>query len=349
MVFYAGALLFRQNPADLYDITLQASAQKSATGLEISSRDIDFLPFPYPAIVALAFVPFTFLNYHAAYFLMMLFNFLLIGISMWLLSTRLSLGKYQNRILVLCAFASLSVYSVLVQGQLSFLIFLLCVLLVTDLRDGRERAGIWAGLLAFKPIVIPVWLFWLAVRKRWRALAYAISIVVAIALISFLLVGLEGTLGYIQLLRRLLRGDFLAAHPTKMATLKGLTSFFKLHDFVWIGAVAAVLTGVWKIRASNDWQYCAVIVASILIAPYMHLQELVLLLIPVALILGRSGKNPSAGLRWSLFGLMLWQSLIQFKIGSLDGNSWPMMSLTMGCLFIFFLYLGARTGQPLSK
>src|SRR5262245_54440136 len=117
MMFYGSAVLLKESPAELYDISRQAAAQRAATGLEIAGSDIDFLPYPYPAVVALLFTPFTVLQYKTAYVLMLLINFALLGSSIWLLSARLNLDRAANEILVLCATASISVYATLLQGQ----------------------------------------------------------------------------------------------------------------------------------------------------------------------------------------------------------------------------------------
>ena len=143
MIFYGAAKVMRHSPADLYDQRKEAAAQKAATGLEISSEDRDFLPYAYPAIVALLFVPFTVLSYKTAYFLMLIINFLLLGITLWILSDRLKLCGHNEKIFVLSATAFLPVYAVFLNGQLSFLLLLFSSLTITNLRAGRMvRAGI---------------------------------------------------------------------------------------------------------------------------------------------------------------------------------------------------------------
>jgi len=67
MMFYGSALLLQQSPEELSDQEQQGTYQKAATGLDISGNDIDFLPYPYPALVAFAFLPLTLLTYKSAY------------------------------------------------------------------------------------------------------------------------------------------------------------------------------------------------------------------------------------------------------------------------------------------
>ena len=353
MAFYASALLFRESPKDLYNVVKEAAAESKATGLQISTNDLDFLPFPYPAIVAVAFVPFTLFAYHTAYFAVMFLNLILIGVDLWLLSNQFQLGAYQNKILVLCAFALLPVYACLLHGQVSFVILLLCILAVSDLRQKRDRAGLWVGLLAFKPTVIPVWLFWLVVRRRWRALLYALTVSGGMAILSVLLAGIEGTVGYIRLLQRMLQGNFLVALPQDMPTLRSLTHYFGLPFFVWAIAVSSVLLALWMTRSSTDWEYCSVVFGCFLIAPHLQLQEMVLLLIPITIALSIFRDNYSAFFRWSLLGVVLWVCLVRGLTGGTNGNHWPLMPATTIVLFIWCLYMGNRvqhlgTGRPSS-
>ena len=273
MMFYGTALLVRESPHQLYDVDRQGEAQTTATGLEMSPTDLDFLPYPYPAVVALAFVPFTFFTYKTAYWLLLLMNLIVLGSAVWLLSARLNLDRASNQVLVLCTTASISVYATLLQGQVSFVAFLFVVLVLTNLRTGHDtRAGAWAGCLAFKPTLLPIWLFWFAMRRRWSALAGAVAVAGAMALISIFVVGLDGTLAYSNLSRRLIRGDFHTVLPSDMPTLRALTYFFGLSDSVWLAAVAVLLVAMSRMKASKDWEYGTVTVASILCAAHVHPQ-----------------------------------------------------------------------------
>ncbi len=345
MAFYASALLFRESPKDLYNVAEQAAAESKATGLNISTDDPDFLPYPYPAIVAVTFVPFTLFRYHTAYFAMMLLNLILIGLSLWLLSNQFQLGAYQNKILVLSAFALLPVYACLLHGQVSFVILLLCILAVSDLRQRRDRAGLWVGLMAFKPTVIPVWIFWFIVRRRWRALLYALTASGCLAVLSVSLAGIKGSIGYIRLLQRMLNGNFQVALPYDMPTLRSLTHYFGLPMFVWAIAVSCVLLALWMTRSSTDWEYCSVVLGCFLVAPHLQLQEMVLLLIPITIILSTFRDNHSAVFRLSLLGAVLWVCLVRGLTGGNNGNHWPLMPATTIVLFIWCLYMGNRVPQ----
>jgi hypothetical protein len=342
MMFYGGALLVKTSPSELYDVEKQGAAQKAATGLNMAAGEPDFLPYPYPAIVALLFVPFTVVPYKTAYAVMMMINFVLLGTSIWLLSARLNLNRPATETLVLCTTACISVYATFLQGQVSFVALLLFVFVVTNLRTGNEgRAGLWAGFLAFKPTLIPFWLFWFAVRRRWRALAGAIASSSMLAAVSVLVSGIDGTRGYLRISQGMARGDWILVLPNDMPTLKAFLHFFGLPDAVWVVSVAILLLIVWRSRPSQDREYCVVIIGTILGTPHMHPQELVLLLIVVALMLAEKEKI-SSRVTWAFVAFILWQAIVRFLFGGSTGNHWPVMPITLVVLLAYLVRRPSR-------
>jgi glycosyl transferase family 87 len=340
MIFYGAAVIAKTDPSQLYDVDRQGAAQKAATGLEISGRDIDFLPYPYPPILAFAMVPFTFVGYKTAYALMIILNLALLGICVWLLSSRLKLDREANQVLVLCTAASISVYATLVEGQVSFLSLLFYILVVTNLRAGNDaRAGTWAGFLVFKPTLLPVWLYWFAIRQRWRAFGCAVAVSAAMLLASTLAVGRDGILGYLKLSHQMM-ADIPGAHPDDMPILRAVTYFFGLSDSVWLVTAAILLLVLWKAKLPKDWEYCIVIMASILAAPYVQPQDTAVLLIVLALILLHT--TPSWVTTWGLMAFTLWHAIARLVFAGNSGNHWPVMPPTFIFLAAYLWYRGSR-------
>jgi hypothetical protein len=220
-------------------------------------------------------------------------------------------------------------------------------LIITNLREANDsRAGIWAGFLAFKVQLLPVWLVWFVIRRRWKAFGYALAVAGAIAAVSVLLVGVGGSMSYLNLSREIMAGRFYSALPNDMPNLRGLTYFFGLGDAVWFAATAGVLLSLYRIPKSSNWEYCTIVIAAILAAPYIQMSESVLLLIVVALILAQQGEQISVWMRWCLFALMLWQSVARWLFAGPGGNHWPVMPLTFIGLFFYVAYRACRRDEP---
>jgi hypothetical protein len=345
MAFYASGALIRESASHLYDLDRQARAEQAATGLEISRTDPDFLPFAYPAVVALLFAPFTVFSYKTAYFILMALNVSLLSVTLALLADRLGLDREKSKVLVLCAAAFAPVYSVLMQGQLSFLVLLLYVLIIANLRSGNVgRAGVWGGLLAFKPTLLPVLFFWFGIRRYWRALGSAALIASGMAVLSILLVGVEGTTRILSVSSEVARGDLI--RPRDNFNIMAITQFFGLGDSAWLIASIAVVAALAFSRlkeSAGDWAYCALILAAILSAPHLKVYELDLALIVAGIVLMR--LDPTPAVRWFLFLSMMLPTAYLAYSGRQVMSPWPVIPVLVLLLFIFFLGFNRRIGR----
>src|SRR5262249_12666634 len=90
-MFYASGLLLRDSPAELYDAEKQAGAESLATGVDIRTDSPAFTPFGYPPVTALLFVPFTWLKYKTAYYLLAAVNAIAFAAALHILAARLRL------------------------------------------------------------------------------------------------------------------------------------------------------------------------------------------------------------------------------------------------------------------
>jgi hypothetical protein len=353
MILYGAGLVMRQAPGSLYDQQQEAAAQSAATGLEIAVDDPDFLPYSYPATTALAMTPLTLLSYRTAYGVVMFINFVLLGITIALLCSHLKIDSRESNVLVLGAAAFLPVYGVFVHGQITFLLLLLYTLVIVDLREEKfERAGLWCGLTALKPTLLPVFLLWLAVRRRWRTFGWAVTIAGAMALASVLLVGMNGTWAYMDQAGKLARGEIHTAPLTAMYNLNAIVHFFDGGSAAWVLASIAVLglvlvTGRWD--SANDWSYCALISGSILLAPYVLINELNAMLIVVALIAARSNRKAPALWRWTLLLLMLVPTACFAAFGTAGASVVALMLLGFFGVFIFCGFRESRQWSAIAS
>ena len=338
-MFYASAQLVRESPTHLYDPQWQAESQAKATGLDIRLDTPNFTPFGYPPITAVLYVPFTWFKHRTAYFLMVFVNAIILAVILWLLSTRFKLRPYAALSLVLCATALLPTYVALLQGQVSFVVLLFFALMITNLADGRpQRAGVWAGLIVVKPTLLLVSLFWLAARKQWRSLAYALTVCLILALGSIALIGTAGIPAYREISERSLHGDFPIFREVQMTGMQNLRAVFAFLGFgtvVWLAAIGMVLAALALIRKQDHGRspdLCALILATILVTPHIFVQDLDLLLIVVALTLHEREDTNLPALRWLLLAAML--PPFVYYTGM---TSWPIVPIVLAGIFCFFV------------
>jgi hypothetical protein len=349
MILYGAGLVMRHSPASLYDQQQEGAAQRAATGLDISANDPDFLPYAYPAVVALSFLPLTFVPYRAAYLGVMLLNFILLGITLRLLSRRLKLDASESNALVLSATAFLPVYAVFVHGQITFILLLLYAMVITDLREGRtDRAGWLCGLTAFKPTLLPVFLLWFAVRRCWRALCWAVAVAGVLALISILLVGVNGSAAYVAQASKLAEGQVRTAPLSAMYNLNAITHFLSAGRVALIAGTVAVLALVVLRKRSNptnDWDYCALICGSMLVAPYLLINELNTLLIVVAVVLARCRGSLGGVWRWLILLSMLLPTACFAFFGNAGSAIVAFVLLALFCIFTVLSFRDSRQGS----
>jgi hypothetical protein len=334
LAFYAAGTLLREDPAHLYDQDRQAQVQARAFGERIEPDLPGFMPFVYPAAVALLFVPLSWLPYSYAFIAMLAANVLLWGLALNLLVTRFGLSLEAGRLLVLCSAVSFPVILTLANGQVSFLAFLIMALVVADIRKGNPRAGIWAGFLAFKPTLAPVLAIWFLARKNWRALGYAAAAGIAVLVVSLVLVGNRAIPDLWNMSSRIATEQYASANVFRMPNIRALVAFLG-YGYVATALVSLLVLIVLlaQSRETSDASCAALILATILLASHIHFQDLTLLWIIVAMILS-DGRKITAAWRWGLFSGSLVSTAAVFRLTA--ATPVPVLSLTLLLLFLWF-------------
>src|SRR5438093_1561642 len=344
--FCTGGQLFWQDRTHLYDLERQLAVETSILAPHPLPR---VLPYNYPPFFTLLLVPLAWLPFSLVYATATVLNLLCLALTLRLLIRRLELGSDQTFWLLLIAFCARPVYMTLLQGQVSFLVLLLLTLYVFDLQEGREvRTGVWAGLLLFKPQLLLLPLLILAWRRCWQGLLALMVVVTALSLLSLLLVGMEGLQQHVLLMRQMATaGGTLGVHPWAMHNLRALAHFSlpRPWDSVgwWGSSALLVLATLWVQRPSlaedqsSTWRWSATVVALLLFAPHLNSHDLVLLLLPCALILRTYEGNTPLPLAAALVGL----SVLPFLTATLWTMTqvyWPVMPVALIALFLVCLW-----------
>lgn len=204
-----------------------------------------------------------------------------------------------------------------ITGQAGFLIAALFIAGMTLLPKRPLLGGILLGLMVVKPqlgIVLP---FALAAGSQWRAFAGA-----ALSAAGFLLLGLLafGWQSYVAWLGNAhlysaVVADGLAGWQ-RMASVYAALRFDGLGAGpAWIAqgvvAVAAVGATILIWRRTTDWgaRASALAAATMLASPYLFTYDMLLLIVPLAWLVGRGRQLWLLGLCWALMALGLMQAL----------------------------------------
>jgi hypothetical protein len=245
---------------------------------------------------------------------MTLVNLVLLIAAVKILIRKIELNRQQANWLILATFCNYGVHYALLEAQTSFIALLLLVLYVTSLNaPAQDRAGIWSGLMFFKPQLAFVPVLLLLVKRSWGALGLALVVLAFSGLVSLVAVGFDGIEGYLAVSARAAAGeDYLHIQPERMHNLRALTYFFfaaSWRDYIWWGATLAVIALVVIRSGANAGQvisvrqWISILVAMILISPHLHDHDLTLLIVPSALFLKWAGDDVPAAAALALIGL----------------------------------------------
>ena len=260
----AGQVGVQDGWSHIYDQALVAVEQSRL------SPDQRVQPFLSPPTVAFITAPLTPLPYKTAYVVWAAFLFF--GLAAALVWASVSTG-WSRWIAVVGALGPWWVMHAINVGQVAPLV---AAGTVVAWRFARDRRDVYAGLamvaILLKPntaILVP---FALLCAWRWRAFATWVGATLAVATVVLLSVGLDGTLAYITQLRGHLPSGADSLTLQRALGVPGLTA-----AVLRVLIVGAVLAASFRLRQSPGLVVPLAIVGSLVIAPYLHGSDLVML------------------------------------------------------------------------
>lgn len=326
--YYAAATVgLQQGWGHIYDQALIAAVQKQLVSTEVSQ------PFLSPPTVAWLVAPLTLLPYWAGVWLWTVFT---LGSFAAVLAWSGASRGIIRWIAVLATLAPWWVMHAVSLGQVVPLVAAGVVVGWRLLRDDRDiAAGIALSLIFLKPntaVLVPLALL---VAGRYRAFASWLAVGGALAVIAFLLMGVQGISSYVNELRAPLPSgaDALTLHGAM--ELSGVTAF-ALRLFI----VGAVLATAFKLRSSPGMVVPLAVVGSLLTSPYLHASDLCLLSAAAWIVWE---ERPATAWRvalpavWVVASPYLW-----YTTHSPGLNRWPWIEL------IFLAALGLMAWRPLT-
>jgi hypothetical protein len=312
---YTGATLMWSDPTSLYDLEKQRLVQEAID----PTRGSWVLPFFYPPFFAVILVPIGLLSFANAFLTMTVINIILLIVALRLLIINLGLASEQRNWLLLGTFCNYGVHYALLEGQTSFLALLLLVLYVSTLcTETANQAGVWSGLLAFKPQLMVIPSIVLVVRRKWAAVRFATLVIASLALITLAAVGFDGINAYLTASWRALLGDaniviLVPEQPQRMHNLRALSSFIFVSpwsDYTWVVSSCAVIGLLvaklhWRNGAGpvSPGEWMSILSALILVTPHLHDHDLTLLIVLSAFLLKRVGRPVNPWIALASIGL----------------------------------------------
>jgi len=348
----AGRMVLDGNAGQLYDLDAVQSYQAGATGQP--SDVVRLLPYFNPpfaagALSGLAVLP---LEVSAVVFTGLSLAALGSGLRILLsrLNTRLEVVAWTLGVL-----SSMPLYYTLLHGQFSFLLFFLFVAVYVLLKRGSDGlAGATLALLLLKPPLVLLPLLVLALNRRMEALRGFLTCATGLVVASLLVGGPSSLIAYPELLATATTWDDEAG--ILIWAMFGWNAFFEaltgptgflipmlLAGAASIGTLVLCLRawkGPWNAQSPDfDVRYSMLVLGVLLTSPHLYGQDLIMGVIPAALLYGASRGDRDRLVIVALV-LAIW-AIMRVHVHLLDATG-----LNFVTLLIFAIFLVARARLP---
>jgi hypothetical protein len=296
--FYAaGSISNQYGMENVYNLDLEQKFQEAVTGDAISRKDL--LSYNHPPILLPILALFSRLQYQAAYSLYCLFLFTLTGISLISINKILRIKNWSTPAIRFTLIASLMfepLFISVLKGQDSALLLLGLVIWFTGfIKDDDRQAGLGLALTIIRPQISLFLAIPFLFRRRkgfgWYFLGAGLLVIY-----SYLLVGKQGFLDYLALLKLSSVGQDYGLNLSAMFNLTGIivrffpgTETSALLGYLKWGFFGLALLGmiiIWiKSTEIRLPQIVLLVISSLFFSPHMHYHDLAALLIPLIAML----------------------------------------------------------------
>jgi alpha-1,2-mannosyltransferase len=286
--YVSGSLTLHGRADQLYDISAHVEELHRRIGTQATVTP----PLPnYGPQVAAVFVPLAALPFPVSLAVFTLLSVCSYAAAVFLLlRSNPPLQRYRHVVGILAvAYPAFAV--TLRYGQLSTFTLLLTSLTAWSLyRDRAFAAGLWFGLLAFKPPLLPVVVLAAIIARQWR-FVLGVCAVAAGQMILALAVGGGETMGrYIQVLRTLAATpDLVILFPETSHSVRGFLRLLgvpaapsSVASAITLVLAAAAGGVAWRRTTQRVWMFGWLILATVLASPHLLTYDLLLLAVPAA-------------------------------------------------------------------
>jgi len=352
LAFYTAArLLAGPHPLQLYDVSAQQALEQSL----VVHSNVAFQPFAYPPLLAMVLRPLAFQPYQTAFYVYVAATLLVLGTSLWTLRVHLpalcgSLSGFATTVLLVAGFHP--VVRTAIGGQTSGLSLSLWLGFFAALHGGRPGlAGMWLGLLSFKPQLALLLGGALLVRREYRALVVAACVAVAHYGLAAFALGWSWPLQMLDFLsayQPLEEGSNLFTHASLLPLFKQLVGV-PMGTPIGIGSSAAIVLWVlWYARTYSGppaalWGL--VFAAALVTSPYLQYYDVALAVVPALLglhALLEAGRRISFGIRIALAAVFVGYPV--YELGAMLG--FQPLAVVLLLLLTWLAHVSRSLSQP---
>jgi hypothetical protein len=291
--FYAAGFLVRTGrAAHLYDPSTIEWAQRR---LYPGGFD-EAIGYPLPVFVALLFAPLSMLPFTASFFLFMgamagVLTIVLIVLRRYLADV----PPLPRNVFLLCAAISMPSVASIVFGQVDLLPLTGLTGGYLLLRSNRPRsAGIALCLALFKPHLILGAALVLLVRREWRALQTLAAVGIPLLVLPALFTAPSALIDNLKIIASYPGSDrALSVNAAVMPNWRGFMVSATNSNELWywlpglaLIASVALSSALYRWRSAGfDQSYAIATLLPLYLSPHVHTQNLVLLILPAAILL----------------------------------------------------------------
>ena len=297
----AGRMLLAGKGDCLYEITCQASEERSLVGEEPIVKGGP-LPFNSPPTVGVLAIPFALLPLELGFDIWTILSVGVLALAAWRLAWGGRLVRFAAVALILSAWPTATAA---IRGQLSIAVVAMLGLSAAALLSSLNRAtgvhtsrpsgGILAGLASLKPTLVPLHWLWFAATRRWVQLARAIAAAAVLVAIALVIVGPRAVLDYPAYLLSAGSDTALGIHPEQMINWRGAadrvgggaigSAVLVMGTIVTLAFVGAVWTWTSRSHRAIPLAIAATFLATPLVIPHANQHEAMLAELGVLVLL----------------------------------------------------------------
>jgi arabinofuranan 3-O-arabinosyltransferase len=281
-VWAAGKLVLDGRPADAFDWVVHKAMEETALGGPFEK----YFGWHYPPAFLFVAAALATLPYLAAFLVLMAVTLAgYVAVIRTIVADRLG-------ILLACAFpAILWNFSV---GQNGFLTAALLGAVLGTMQKRPLLAGVFLGLLSYKPQFGILFPLVLALNGYWRTFFTAAATTIVLCVVSWLAFGRETWEAFFEYLP--LTGEMVLSRGhagfQKLQTFFGVVRWFGGGEFLaWTVQVSAAVAStiivllIWRARIAYEIKAAALACAALIVTPYLYVYDLVALAVPMAFVI----------------------------------------------------------------